>query len=491
MSSDFLEDYAEGMDALYNSAETIARFASALGIPKANAEIKTARVTWNRKSQKTTFEINPEFFSRLTAGERGAIIAHEAYHVLLSHFEEILDPYYEDQFALEINHECIINDGLYGAVGLKLPEDLGRGETPCFGMRIFNQDFSYFSTREGYDFIMSLPKEDDEKRNDDDQEDKEEITPDGLSDDSSQGENGVNQPGEKSSSNATDASDEEGLDDSGNMPKQHQCGGISVAEEDVEDMAEQVKEALKKALDETEGDVPDEILDAAADMDIDTSSYGSGAISSPINAPTITMEVNWRKLLTEINPKVKNYGKKKIEETWTKPERRYVSVYPDVIIPSRVHDAKNNKGKGDSIPTLIIGLDLSYSIPRELVSDLLALVHETPQELVRAIPVTWSDYVMEYDESVGKIVPAGGTNINAFYKWCISKAEELKVKNPDVLVITDGECNFSSQLVDKQYVLNKWRWCAIQPRDKTTIERKFQGFVDPRKILTLNDFKKK
>jgi hypothetical protein len=145
----FLEDYNRGFEMLSLSAEVFARLSQRIGRPTPNKDIPTARVSFDKASKTILFEMNPDYIAKLSDEEIGAVISHENFHVLLDHFADLPDrKKYPNLQALIHAQECIINDALFGNVGLSLPEGVFSGP------EMYQKDFSLFSTKEGYDFIM-------------------------------------------------------------------------------------------------------------------------------------------------------------------------------------------------------------------------------------------------------------------------------------------------------------------------------------------------
>lgn len=545
----FEREYREAMDELYASAGSFGNIAARLGVPRANESIPTAQVSWNPQEKLTTFEINPEFFHGLTPRQRGAVIAHEAYHVLLGHLLEAGDPYYKNHHARTLAQECIINDGLSSSTGLPLPLNV-EGAHPCLGTELFGADFSYFTTRQGYDYIMqdredeerekgeeggsTSPSESDVSEEKGGGNAKEESSSNGNgeseekgeeeeSDDSAVAENGVSNEADESSTptpsapESEDTSTPESEEKNGESPQSPSegskeahsstatsdastggreasgtlCGGVELNGGDPQEVKEAVAQAVQQAMDEMSDDEIQNLSDEVSDMLINSGasgdSFGLGKAGNLITAKASEINVSWRKILEKVNPEVKNYGRRKRGDDWTRPNPRYVSIYPDVVIPRSMPHKPHGKGKGDSVPTIIVALDLSYSIPRELVNDLLAMVNDTPDELVRAIPVTWSDEPEEYDEATGKIVAPGGTNVTALYHWCLDKGKSLGIPDPHVFVITDGECSFYGP-VDTKYLREKWHWCCIRPKDEKSLQRYFSKYLTEHNVHHLKDF---
>jgi predicted metal-dependent peptidase len=167
--------------------------------------------------------------------------------------------------------------------------------------------------------------------------------------------------------------------------------------------------------------------------------------------------MNWNQLLAKINPKVLEAGKKtKVKYDWTTQNRRMISVYPRAIIPKVKTKDPKNSDKGDSLPVLVIALDLSGSIPRTLVKMLQGLLEDIPEKLIKAYPCTWGSYLEPYVP--GGPLMSGGTDIDAVSRYVQQIKEETNT-NPYVLVITDGEFHAGFARPGKD-----WYFMAIDDR---------------------------
>ena len=100
------------------SSRAFSNMVQRLGYPISNEGIPTAQVQLNMDEQRIEFLINPNFIAELSDSDIAAVLAHEAYHVLLDHLSEMAD---EDTYPLRAilidAQECIINDSLPSSVG--------------------------------------------------------------------------------------------------------------------------------------------------------------------------------------------------------------------------------------------------------------------------------------------------------------------------------------------------------------------------------------
>lgn len=509
-----MDDYSRGLDMLRLAARAFAVMSAGIGYPVANASISTARVTLDIDSNRIEFQINPHFIHEMKDSDIAAVIAHETYHVLLGHLGEMVDlDSFPKRPVLIDAQECIINDGLPGNIGFTTIEGTYRG------LERHAQDFSAFSTQEGYDFILNKLAEEDEKKDSQDDEDEKDgegssssgagNSSDSSDDDDSEGnDSGAGgssdgaadkEPTNTSGSSAGDEADESNEDKA--------CGGPTVTGANIDDMTDQeVADAVKKVLGEAvdnaieelnaqgEAATPEieQLLDDLKDAGVEVNNTPN--LGNP-NAPKDTfakvdklsgMNMKWVELLAIINPKLKDSGKPKFKDSWHAPRRRMLHSYPSVILPTRQRLDDPTK-KGDSIPTFILALDMSGSIPERLLGDLASLAQSVPEELIRVFPITWSDNWRVFDPAdPRKICARGGTRLESVYQYAEQVKREEGV-DPYVLVITDGGFHVPASASAEQ-LKKKWYWMGIQPRDVATIKSVTRLHSDDSRVFSLKDF---
>lgn len=477
----FQKDYMRGLDAIYDYAPYFYRIMRFLGIPVENTQIPTAQVSYDPYEKKVVFEINPLLIENMEDEQIGFVVAHEAYHVLLRHLMEMMDTKeYPDQNTLIYAQEAIINDTVQNILGMDAPDmDLIFGEK-------FGADFSGFSTREAYDWIIQDSENNDEDTSDDNDSDE----TDDSDNDTNSNDSGLSNQNDNNSTSS----------DSGN--DSHSCGGVVVPEGYEDDFMQAIADALNDAVQESKDeneDIPNDMLNAldefgdAMGVDI-TKGYGIGSNNGSMFAGKMDdMNLDWKMLIAKINPKVMTSGGPKYKDSWTSPNRRMISVYPNVIVPNRVRK-KDSGDNGDETPTFILALDMSYSIPERLIDGLANLADTVPDKFVKVMPITWADNVMEFDTNTKRIINRGGTNINGV--WDYSQKVRKKIgQEPYVFVITDGVCEFDSSYCrsrwdakDNKTVKNYWYWGAIDSKSVSVIKNRMRNQVDAEKVYRVDDF---
>ena len=559
MDADFRDDYDRGMVALFDYAPFFGRLARNLGQPIPDTSIPTAMVEFNPATKKVSFVINPDYIRDLTDEQVAFVIAHETYHVLLNHLSELTDTdLFPDRGALATAHELIINDTIDRIMALEFPDNLYHGSA-------YNQDFSVLSSIDAYKLLAPETDDEDEADSDaggpsaqgsgdsgqnpasgqgsagestdsngqgagDKSDEKDQSNGDSGSDDeqSESGEESTEDSSDESGSDDSQDSetdddkgdqgsgdantDDQGSEDAADTSKPQACGGFRGVDEDSQDdFSKAVAKALSGAINDAQKNnetVSDEVLNAAEDVADEAGvklgvQYGIGNnTGSTMFTNTVNdMNLDWKELLAKINPKVMTAGTKKRRGTsFHSPRRRMMSSYPKVILPVEKR-SKDMDGKGNELPTVILALDLSYSIPEYLIAGLASLADSMPTDLFDAIPVTWSDYVKEFDTNTRQIVPRSGTNIDAVYKYSQEVAKRIG-KQPYVVLITDGEFSFGYN-TDAEVVKKFWYWGAIDDDSLRYIKSQHNGRAsyysssrvdylgDSDNVFNVNDFLQK
>jgi len=476
-----MNDFKRGLEAIAFISPSFFALTRSIGQPIENENIPTAQVKYVHNEKKIYFEVNPHFAEKLSDIELGAVFAHETYHIVLNHLSEAADRVsYPDSQVLTHAHECIINDGLFGNTGLDLPEG------GMSGLSLYGADFSVFSTKQAYDYIMSLK---------DQTEDKLEMPNDSESGSDS---------GEGSESN--DSSEGHGSSDSGSqqqeLPIFESCGGVTgVDSENLQDFKDLVSVLVNKAAENIDNDdmteAIEDILDALAQND-DYSVKGSNGVSININPnkssvfsnnhTAVTLE--WDDLLAKINPKIKSIGKRKYVESWHSPRRKMANSYPEIVLPT-FRENPNPIGKGDTTPHLILALDVSGSIPRYAIEELSSIAMNIPDKYIIPHAITWSDTVVPFDPTLKRIAGRFGTNIDNVLQYVKTYDRENKTKSY-VLVITDGETyfNYGTSHEDYEMMRKNWFWMGIKPGDTQIIQRLlYKAVGSPDMVYDLKDFR--
>lgn len=523
----FFDKFADALITVRAINPALGKMVARLGSPLIDETIPTAQVRLDLENKAIEFAINPEFYLALDNETAAAVITHEAYHVLLNHLSEVGDrKNYPDTESLVVAHECLANDSLMSSTGLEPKQN------PYRGLELFNTDFSYLTTPEAYAIVSESNEnneetpedssdETQESSNDDDEgsdsgsdENQENSSDDSNdSDSSSDGDSESNNAdgsdssdGEAESSDSTgegsSEGDSENFGDSENSSESNTgsfCGGVKIVSSTGEADQSAVSDALSSIFSDLMDDVNVDDLPQQAQNALE-SLADEGIIEPPRYDDSIqkdgysrinevaSMNVNWVELLAKINPKIKSSGKpKRVKDSWHAPNRRLMSVYPQVILPTRKRPDSESGKKGDAVPSFVIALDMSPSIPTELLGDLAAFAQSIPEKLIKAYPITWSSTYRVFDpENPHVIVRSEFTYVSAVKDYVDVIAKETGTR-PYVLVITDG--GFSDAWsIPQDEALSHWWFMGIEPGHETSINNNVGSRTNPNRIFRLRDF---
>lgn len=462
LNNKFFEDYKRGLDSIFASSPLFGNLAASLGKPIETLGDYRAFVAFNSETKNIEFHLDSKYISELTDDEIGAVIAHETYHVLLDHLNEKISGDYINLQVLNIAHECIINDGLSGNVGLELPENV------VYGTDLYQEDFSIFSTKEAYNFIIEKLEEEDNSLNNKD-------------------------------TNFEDTKDsefekQESEEDSNQAISSGSCGGVQIDKEQFSAwktaVADGINNATKEAKDK-DVDIPTFVQDVLEDLSNDNESIiknwsikGSGVKESFYKEE---IPFNWKSLLSKINPKINSFGKKKVKYSFQQPHRRMMSVYPKVILPSPMKEV-NNEQKGDSIPTAIIVLDFSYSIPHEMIGKLVSMSESIPDDIIHSKLIAFSDSVYEFDPNTVKNIYRGSTNIDSVTNYVQEYSKKNNIE-PYIICISDGDCYLKEDINKNWMNKNKNKWFWISTPNKLNVLNRHWSHISPKEnIYKMEDF---
>ena len=414
MLNNFEHAFREGLLELLYVDPNLGAIARRLGMPVVDNSISQASLKWDKQQKKIVFAVNEEFVENTDEDMLAGIILHETEHLIFDHISERIENNFPNKKVLHMAQECINNDIIDKIYQLPLPDDA------ITGKELLNIDCTALSTKQVYDLIMSKVPPQDEGGNAPGQSERQ------------KGQSGSQGSGSGNEGNGDDEDDEDDKDNS--QKEKSGCGGIQVDEDDILDVEDYLKDVIGKAAAD-QSKTYDEMMDEINNTKRGEYSPTGSMIDGQKNVTSTRM--NWNRLLAKINPKVLESGKKtKIKYDWTKQNRKLISVYPKAIVPKvKTKDPKAND-KGEGLPVLVIALDLSGSISRDLVAMLQGLLNDIPEKLITAYPCTWGTYLHPYVP--GGPLGSGGTNIMGVVSY-VQKIQEETKTNPYVLVITDGQ----------------------------------------------------
>ena len=158
---------------------------------------------------------------------------------------------------------------------------------------------------------------------------------------------------------------------------------------------------------------------------------------------------DWARLLRDIDPRIASAGSKRgalagrrTRTTFARPSRKFAWAYPRMVLPSRI--ASTPEDEGDSLPTIILAVDQSGSIPASAVEDSMSLVATVPRHAARFIVCRWSDHLDEIeDPRPGAPAPVFWKGGSTLFHLVVEFAERVKRertggRDPYVVTVTDG-----------------------------------------------------
>lgn len=458
MLNQFERSFKDGLLELLYLDPNLGAIARGLGMPVIDNTISTAGLRWDKREKKIVFAVNEEFLENSDEEMIASVILHETEHLIFDHVSERIEDFFPDKKILHMAQECINNDIIDNIYQLPLPDDA------ITGRELLHKDCTSMSTKQVYDLLVQqLPPQEGEGDGDSESQ-KGQKGPKGQG--GGKGQPGGNN-GEPDDGEGNGEGDESEDEDDQKQQSKGGCGGIQVDDEDVFDVEDYLKDLVDKTAKE-KNMTADELMDEINN----TKSGGYSPTGEKIGehrAPSPT-RMNWNQLLAKINPKVLEAGKKtKVKYDWTKQNRRMISVYPQAIIPKIKTKDPKASDKGDSIPVLVIALDLSGSIPRNLVKMLQGLLEDIPEKLIKAYPCTWGSYLTPYVP--GGPLDGGGTDITKVSDY-VQKIKDETNTNPYVLVITDGEFDYNFKRPGKDWYFmaiddNSYRgYCKTHAKDE-------------------------
>lgn len=475
-----LANYHRAMRWLNKNRRSITTSVSRIGAPIITKAIPTAAVTMRANGKgKIKFLLNNDFFDGLTDGQVATGVTHEFYHVLLRHLHQQGD---RDRFPnktyLTIAQEIVINDSLTLSGHEKV-------EGIMYGRETIEKFCGYMTTEEAYDAVEEYYKNNPEK---DPSKQK------GNSDSNSSGTgSGIpaegGEPGSGGSPQDGDQSDHDHIDGA--------CGGIKVedkdgtirdaTEEEAQKIAEKIFEQIKDALPEIGEDGTDlteeqleeegdEAKDAVTKNNNSAKSKGDEAGAQSIMRTDEKLQLGWVELLQKINPKVGKAGagiNQRASYDWSMRPRTLVTLPRNIKLP-RSGDPRGDGIGAGIVPEVLIALDFSGSIPRELAKVMASLARSIPSQHIDPTCYTFSTEAIFFDHTAEENMTAsGGTDFSCIHDAAVEMQQKSRKKEyPYVMCLTDGYANFSRSRPTDTELTEKWLWVDVT-KDENSIGEPF------------------
>jgi len=434
-------------------------------------EVPTLQVQRRLDEEKFELAVNERFLDNLTDAEVAGTLAHESFHILFSHLsEQVTDKatekakeFYPDgsehqikdmaQKMVVLAHECVCNDNVINE-GFDLP-DLRKpnpktGELeggPFFGPDVVGRSVAYYTTDEVIDLFKK--------------------------------------PGEKDSGDGNKSG--EILDKMGGGGNEH---FVLVDEDDLKDLQDAISKGIRHAVYEGKLDPKDIQSDDIKNiLKIRPKSKRAGATNSKIQRQfeKAGLSVNWFKYLRRLDPSAFRDGGNAGDwkASWHRPRKKIAWMADPTRSGPRVNlpvqkPRFNANNIGALKPHIVLALDFSGSIPPEMQTVMGNLARMVPDS-IDVNCCTFSTEYVPFDHKLDQQeVASGGTDFSAIQNFI----DSLNLKRqPHVVVITDGQAQFSRNAPTQEALDNKWNWLLINRNDAV-----YAGNVPTNTVEFLDDY---
>lgn len=399
------ERYQETLQSLSDDNNYIAIQICRLGYPEEDIKIPTACVAWDDSKKKIKFLFNKKFSHIITNEEFIFVTAHEAIHLLNGHVSLLKNKFSEMekmgkpsselakfQKKFNIAADCVVNDSLVNLYGFKPVMEVETNDKPqiIYGKNVVKRDCHDLTVME----VFYL-----------------------LTDD-------IMKQFENTESNHDWDSF---FDEDGNL---------------IEEFADQIKGFYGKnsensALSDSDLDKIEKLKKHFEKNSKTNGPAGDGRIGQfrPIDNMS-KVSINWNKLtrhLIEI---------KKQQNTWNRPNKKLITVYPDIILPSLIPEEKED---------IFIAIDASGSIDYNALKLFVSVVKSISTKF-NITAISFDDECYKYDIKNGKDPQGGGgTDFAIIEDWILDNCKKYPKA---VFVLTDGE----GSIVKPKYPN---RWCFV------------------------------
>ena len=419
--------YTEAAEWLSNNSPEYEAVLYSMGAPVEDTSIPTAQVSLTEDRTDTVLTVNPDFVDGMDPKNIAAVLMHEAVHLLKRHLSELVDAKkngFNHRGNLVKTHEVITNDYIR-YLGFELPdiEDESGNIIPArqafyFGPDNVNTITIGMSTRQVYDLF------DNSNDNDD----------------------------------SNDCS----------------CGHGDDSDSDNRDV--EVVFARKVAGNPDADGSVDQLLDNFSDKEVGRDDDDSDSLKyvpstgfdedkANILAEKYGTTAEWLRLLHEVNPDFLKKGggarPRMTRADWTRPNRRASALPGSMKFPARkhTHGEMESATKGDK-PSIVIALDTSASIPRDMVDRMVTMISSVPEDLIDVNACTFSTRYVPFEP--GGRVAMGGTDFSAVHGF----VKSLDRKPSSVIVMTDGEASFRSGRPGQSDLDDKYMWILFRRSDR-------------------------
>lgn len=403
------ERYQEILEKLSIEGNYIAIQMCRLGFPEESKQIKTACVAWDEGKKKVKFLFNKKFSETLNDEELQFVIAHESIHLLNGHVSllkakiEEMEKFNKSpieiikfQRKFNIAADCVVNDSLVNLYGFPKVLDVKTEQKPkiVYGMDFVDRDCHDLAVMDVFYLL------DDEKL-------------------------------------------EKEFSGNGELMDIHDWSSFFDENgELIEEFADQIKGFYQKnaedsAMSEEDAEKIEKLKKHFEKNTNQSTMAGDGRIGAYRAVDNMSrVSINWNKLFYEM------VEIKKQQNIWSRPNKKLISVYPDILLPSLSPEEKEE---------IFIAIDASGSIDHRALSLFVGVVKSIGSRFkIKSISFDTDCY--QYDIKKDKEpLGGGGTDFQIIEDWI---QDNLKTYPKAVFVLTDGDGTPVAPKFPK-------RWCFV------------------------------
>lgn len=451
--NNFTYDDWEKYERMFKKMDNIKSFIIAsqiagLGFPRFTNSIPTAAVALDPRTNDILFLFNREFFRKLSVDDLAFVFVHEVLHVAFQHIQRSIklgiDPQKDPaKFKLwNIAIDCIVN---------VWATELGFGPTDKIGIQpVFPETIGYpnftgsTTSEQIYSWLLTQNKDALEKIEQMQTMDSHE----GWS------ETGQNPKMDDFAEGVAGALKEEFF----------KSGQKSLEKKAAEDLKKKGEQARNKK-DSSGGNV---FVKHASQV------AGTGAVGEPRHYQNLKDRVS-PDVLRKIHRRIKSEIDTRPKETWARPPRKLMDIWPSILLPYEHELDDKCKYKA------LLVLDSSGSITDDMISQAVRYGRSFPLDKIDYTPISFDDAYYElnkkdfYDRNRYPTIPGrGGTDISMPERY-INEVYLKKYKcRPDlVLIITDGYGSHPYAINPKHQ--DSYVWIMTKNHDEKTVKNYCPG----------------
>jgi predicted metal-dependent peptidase len=407
--NDLKEKFDAAIEELQEQNHYLAAEVTKLGYPVLSDQIPTAGVAWDPDRKKVMFMFNPKFAEICDNKEFKFTVVHESTHLLNAHVFLLRDEIEKmkrlnktnaemSKFIRKFNRaaDCVVNDtltNLYGLEKVFYDGESGKKLKIIYGKETVGIDCQDLTAMDVYYLLPDPPAQPNQNK----------------------GEKGETDPQFGGGSDSD-------VDNHGEWESFFNPDG-TVKREFVDALKDFIQDNIQNSsLSDEEAKALDDMKDKMANStDSYASQAGNAAIGNKRPIDGLGREtLNWNKILFQLVDTLKP------EDVWTKVNRKLLSVYPDIILPSSKDKEKEK---------LFVAIDTSGSIDHNALKLFLTVLKNTPKRF-QIDAITFDTRCYPFDVKKGKEpLGGGGTNFGIIENYI---QNNFKKYPKAVFILTDG-----------------------------------------------------